>query len=281
MNIIRDKSGLDELHRKIQAENASLGFIPTMGALHQGHLSLIERAQKENTYTICSVYVNPTQFNDPKDFDRYPRPIENDLKILEKSGCDYAFVPTNDIMYVQKTVMKYDFGSLEHVMEGKFRPGHFNGVATIVGKLFNLVKPTRAYFGQKDLQQTVVIRTLVNDLSFDIELVICDTLREPDGLAMSSRNTLLKPEHRSKAVLLYKALSQAKELYLSGASISDIQKSATAAIVSDKDFKLEYFEIVDLQSLISLKENTGLKPVAICVASFLGEIRLIDNMVIS
>jgi pantoate--beta-alanine ligase len=278
---VENRGELAEIKKEAIISGKKIGFVPTMGALHNGHLSLINRSKAENDITICSVYVNPTQFNDSKDFNRYPRDVEKDIELLKTVGCDYVFTPSDTEMYPDKMALSISFGSLENVMEGKFRPGHFNGVGVVVAKLFNLVKPDRAYFGQKDLQQTVIIKKMAETLSFDVELVICDTLREESGLAMSSRNALLAESDKELAPMVFKSLQIAKDLYLKGINIVEIINKATEAIKLNSRFRLEYFELVDLDSLISLEKNEKKLPIAVCIACFLGEIRLIDNIVIS
>lgn len=277
---IDKKEQLAEIKRQAIILGKTIGFVPTMGALHQGHLSLISKSRAENDITICSVYVNPTQFNNSNDFSRYPRDVEKDAEMLREVGCDYVFTPSDSEMYPDKMSLNISFGHLETVMEGKFRPGHFNGVGVVVAKLFNLVKPNRAYFGQKDLQQTIIIKKLVETLLFDVELIICDTLREQDGLAMSSRNTLLTLDERKVASILFQALNKAKTLYLEGEKIPEIVEKATLVINNNPSFKLEYFEIVDLETLLPILENTKKTPIAICIACFLGQVRLIDNFVV-
>jgi len=255
----------------------SVGFVPTMGALHQGHLSLVKKCKDENDVTVCSIFVNPIQFNNPQDFEKYPQTLEQDLDLLEKVNCDLVFVPTAKEMYPTLPKLQFDFGSLENVLEGAFRPGHFNGVGIVVSKLFHHVQPTVAYFGQKDLQQTLVIKRMVADLGFPIKIVIADICREQDGLAMSSRNVRLTPKMREIAPLLYKSISIFRERVQHGVSI---QKSREEAVnfLQDKEIRLEYLEIAETSSL-SLINDTYQGEVAICIAAYLGEVRLIDNVV--
>jgi pantoate--beta-alanine ligase len=256
----------------------SVGFVPTMGALHEGHLSLIRKSKKENKITVCSIFVNPIQFNNQADFDKYPNTLEQDLKLLEAEGCDLVFVPSSSEMYPTKPSTKFDFGALEHVMEGAFRPGHFSGVAIVVSKLFNIVRPKIAYFGQKDLQQTLVVKQLVADLGFQLKLDIVETAREKDGLAMSSRNLRLQPSLRAEAPLLYAELLKAKSKLLKGESIEMVSILAKHSINAIKNVKIEYFEIADATTLQPIKNNFK-GEVAICVAAFFGDVRLIDNVV--
>ena len=257
----------------------SIGFVPTMGALHAGHISLIEAARAANDLTVCSIFVNPTQFNNPEDLARYPRTLAVDCQLLQVAGCEVVFAPSAQEMYPETAQIKFDFGALERVMEGQFRPGHFNGVGVVVSKLFNIVQPDRAYFGQKDLQQVAVVRRLMLDLGFQIELHTCPTLREADGLAMSSRNANILPEHRPVATAIFHALSQAKVLILAGQTAQTVRKEIDEIFAQYPDFKLEYFEIVNLYSLVAVTDRQPEGQTALCVAAFLGKVRLIDNFV--
>lgn len=257
----------------------SVGFVPTMGALHEGHISLIRRAKKENELTVTSIFVNPTQFNNPDDLARYPRTLETDLARLEEAGCDVVFVPSVQEMYPEPAVLKMDFGRLEQILEGAFRPGHFNGVGLVVSKLFHVVKPQRAYFGQKDIQQCAVINRLVNDLSFGIELVFCETVREADGLAMSSRNVRLSPEKRKAASFIYQSLLRGKELLLTGLSPAEAERIIAAGYKEHPDFDLEYYEIVAFSDLERIAFYDASVKTAIVVAAHLDGVRLIDNLI--
>ncbi|MEA5428099.1 pantoate--beta-alanine ligase [Arcicella lustrica] len=256
----------------------SVGFVPTMGALHQGHLSLIETAKNQNDIVVCSIFVNPTQFNNPHDLAVYPRTLEADCQMLEEANCDIVFAPSAAEMYPSLPTLKFDFGTLENVMEGKFRPGHFNGVGIVVSKLFNIVQPNKAYFGQKDLQQCAVINCLVKDLSFSLDLVICPTQREKDGLAMSSRNRNLSEEQRVIAPEIYKSLTAASELlkHQSSTAVKQFVKEYFEVI---EDIELEYFEISDFDTLLPIEELSVGKT-ALCIAAFMGKTRLIDNIII-
>lgn len=269
-----------ETQEYLKKQNKTIGFVPTMGALHAGHISLIERAKTENELTVCSIFVNPTQFNNPEDLKKYPRTLEKDCEMLEAAGCDVVFAPSAEEMYPNLPALKFDFGSLETVMEGKFRPGHFNGVGIVVAKLFHIVKPTKAYFGLKDLQQVAVIRRMVNDLSFDLELIPCPTLREPDGLAMSSRNTRLSPEARALAPQIFKALNLAKESLQKVGNINLAKESVNQHFRQYPEFELEYFEISDFDTLEPLESYDKSKKAALCIAAFLGGVRLIDNILV-
>lgn len=255
----------------------SVGLVPTMGALHEGHLSLVRRAEKENDIVVASVFVNPVQFNNSTDFEKYPRTPERDIEMLQNAGCDAVFVPSEKEIYPVPVTDKYDFGDLERVMEGVCRPGHFNGVAIVVRKLFEIVMPDRAYFGEKDFQQQAIIRKLVADLSLNLTIVPCDIVREKDGLAMSSRNMRLTPEERAVAPMIYKVLSEVAALKDS-LSPDEMKKSALEKYADIKDFDVEYVEITDETNLKSIKSWDNCKNARIFVALQLGQIRLIDNL---
>lgn len=259
----------------------SLGLVPTMGALHQGHVDLVIRSLEKCDYTIVSIFVNPTQFNNPEDFDKYPQSLDQDLKLLENAGVDAVFVPTVETMYPKKPEITLDFGSLERILEGAFRPGHFNGVGIIVSKLFHIIQPDVAFFGQKDLQQVAIIRRLVSEFSFPVQLEIVPTRREPDGLAMSSRNRRLSQLQRIQALLLFQSLSDAKDLLLKGQPWETIKKSVETLYEKEEGVKLDYFALVDREKFELLDAFEPGKKSSICVAAFLGEIRLIDNLPIN
>jgi pantoate--beta-alanine ligase len=249
-----------------------------MGALHQGHISLIEACKQQNQLTVCSIYINPTQFNNQDDLLKYPRTFEKDLAVLENAGCDVVFFPANEEMYPEHSVLKMDFGALDKVMEGQFRPGHFSGVALVVSKFFNIVHPDHAYFGQKDWQQFAVIQKLVDELKFDLTLHRVDTLREGDGLAMSSRNLRLEARQREQATIFYQSLVEAKKALIAGQSVAEV-KNFIQQKVKSKGIQLEYFEVADsknLNLLDSVKEKKN--QIILCIAGYVGEIRLIDNM---
>ncbi|MFD2570118.1 pantoate--beta-alanine ligase [Spirosoma soli] len=257
----------------------SIALVPTMGALHDGHITLIDTAKRDNDVIVSSIFVNPVQFNNPDDLARYPRTLEEDCQKLEAAGCDIVFTPSVNEMYVESPVLKLNFGELETVMEGAFRPGHFNGVGIVVAKLFNIVQPNRAYFGQKDLQQVAVVRRLIRDLSFPVDLIRCPTVRENDGLAMSSRNRNLAPGEREQAPLLYKALTLAHDLLMEGQSTSQAKAAVTGFFTTNPNFRLEYVDIVNADTLQSVGEVLAPGQTAICLAAHLGNVRLIDNLV--
>ena len=270
---------LQNLIIDFKKQGKSIGFAPTMGALHEGHLSLIAKAKSECDISVCSIFVNPTQFNDPKDLEKYPRTEEKDSKMLLSAGNDILFMPSVNEIYPPDLDLKntIDFGEMAHVMEGAFRPGHFDGMAQVVKRLLDIVQPNRLFMGQKDFQQISIVQNMLFQLKSDIQLIMCETMRENDGLAMSSRNIRLTPEHRKKAPLIYKTLLKAKKMSAKK-SPEDIKKWAISQFLSP-DFKPEYFDIVDGKTLQSITnfETTGF--VVACVATWLGEVRLIDNVV--
>lgn len=278
MEVFKDIIPLKNYLKSHRFKGKSIGLVPTMGALHEGHISLVENAREDNDITVCSIYVNPTQFNNKNDLKAYPRNLEKDLSMLEEKGCDVVFVPSDDIMYAEKSAMTISFGSLEHVMEGKFRPGHFNGVGIVVSKLLNIVQPDKAYFGQKDLQQYLIIKRLVNELMFPVEIKQVNIVREADGLAKSSRNLRLSKEDRQKSVVLYRALLKVKEELEKGKNVDEARAQA-ATMFNVNGVQLEYLEIVDTTNLRTVENVSKEKDVAVCVAAMVGDIRLIDNII--
>ncbi|OWP63491.1 pantoate--beta-alanine ligase [Hymenobacter amundsenii] len=281
MEILTTAAAL-QAHTEIWRRNGQrIGLVPTMGALHEGHLQLVRAAARECDVVVASIFVNPTQFNNPDDFRLYPRLPEADAALLAPAGCTVLFLPQVAEMYPRPTVLQVDFGPLERVMEGEHRPGHFNGVATVVSKLFHLSRPHRAYFGQKDFQQVAIVRQLISDLSFDLELVAFPTVREPDGLAMSSRNRRLNVEARALAPFLYQSLQRAEQLVRA----AELPPAAVSATVADllaqvPGLELEYMAVVDAHTLQPLAEWDPARPVALCLAAHLGDVRLIDNVVV-
>ncbi len=261
-------------------DGKSVGFVPTMGALHEAHLSLIEYSANDNDITTASIFVNPKQFNNPADLEHYPRMLDKDLKLLQEKGCDVVFAPSVEEMYPEPVLKEYDFGQLDKVMEGKFRPGHFNGVAIVVKRLFDIIKPDKAYFGKKDFQQLTIIQELVRIEKLPIEIIPCPTLREPDGLAMSSRNIRLTESQRAVAAGIYATLQDVKK-ELNHKSIDDINKLVSDRISSIPEMKLEYFEIVDSHTLMPISSKQDCHQCIACIAVYLGEIRLIDNMMLN
>lgn len=257
-----------------------VGFVPTMGALHKGHLSLVQKAVDENPLVVVSIFVNPTQFNDSKDLDRYPRTLVADMKLLETTGCQIVFAPDVTEIYPEPDTRKFDFGQLDKVMEGKHRPGHFNGVAQVVSKLFEMVQPQKAYFGLKDFQQLAVIKNMVKQLNFSVEIVPCPIIREESGLAMSSRNELLSSEERANAAAISQTLFKAKELK-TGKTVSELEKWVAETINKNPYLEVEYAEIVDDTELQPVKNWDEQSVKILCVAVFCGKIRLIDNIVLN
>ena len=254
-----------------------IGFVPTMGALHEGHLSLINRAKKDNDIVVCSVFVNPIQFNNPADLEKYPRTPEKDIEKLEQAGCDAVFMPTAEEMYPDKVEDHYDFGDIEHVMEGACRPGHFNGVAIVVRKLFEIVNPNKAYFGEKDFQQLAIIKKMVRDLNMNLEIVPCPIVREIDGLAMSSRNVRLNEAERAIAPKIFATLNDAISKK-DALSPSEMKKYTLDKYAEIKEFDVEYVEITDEINLKSLENWNECDHARIFVALQLGPVRLIDNV---
>lgn len=280
MRIFQEPADINSLLRKERTLGKKVGFVATMGALHEGHLALIAASKRENDITVCSIFVNPTQFNNKEDLQKYPRPFDLDHQKLEEAGCDVLFAPSESQMYPEPPRLKMDFGNLETVMEGKFRPGHFNGVGIVVGKLFNIIQPDTAYFGQKDYQQFLVISTLLKDLSFPIRLVCYPTVRESSGLALSSRNLRLNEREKALAPIIFKCLQNASEGILSGHSIESVKSKVSSSLEQNSDFKLEYTEVADSETLEILNGNISSRKVVICIAAFLGGVRLIDNVLV-
>ncbi len=256
----------------------SAGFVPTLGALHEGHLRLVGRSCAENDITSVSIFVNPIQFNNPEDLAKYPRTLENDLHLLEETGCDLVFVPSVREMYPVPVTEKYDFGELDKVMEGAHRPGHFNGVAIVVKRLFDIIHPDRAYFGEKDFQQLRIIQLLVKMENLPVEIVPCPTVREADGLAMSSRNRRLSAGERETAPEIYRTLLGAREL-AKKLPVDEVRR-ISAERLERKGFIVDYFEIADVASLQPVGSWEDAPELIACVAAFLGSVRLIDNMIL-
>jgi len=279
MDIFKEILPLKALLGSLRSNSNSIGFVPTMGALHRGHVALIEASQRENSKTICSIFVNPAQFNNPDDLAKYPRTLEKDLDMLSKAGCDIIFCPPPEEMYSTTIQLKFDFGSLDKVLEGKFRPGHFSGVALVVSKLFNIVGPDHAYFGQKDFQQYKVIEKLIAELKFNVILRSVPIEREPDGLAMSSRNSRLTVDQRKGAIIFYESLVLAKRLLSRGSDIKSTIEFITKEISQKNGIRLEYFELADTTNLMPL-ENVSDKAILL-IAGFVGEVRLIDNLLLA
>ena len=277
MLIVKRVKDLENHLKKARKQGLKVGFVPTMGALHKGHISLIETSRKRCKLTVCSIFVNPTQFTDAADLEKYPRPIADDIQKLEGAGCDILFNPPVNQMYADNEQWHLNIGELEYLLEGKFRPGHYQGVTQVVYKLFNIIMPDRAYFGQKDYQQVLVVRKMVELLNMPVTLVMCPIEREPDGLAMSSRNIHLTADDRKHALILSKALNITKENFDSN-YIEKIQEYAIQMITHEPGVQLEYFEIVDGNTLHEADKDT--QNIVALVAARVGNTRLIDNVII-
>ena len=270
---------LEELRAGVRGLPRPLGFVPTMGFLHAGHLSLVEQARRDSQGVVVSIFVNPTQFGPQEDLARYPRDLPRDLGLLEAAGVDLVWTPTSEVIYPPGFQTWVTVDELTRGLEGGLRPGHFRGVATVVAKLFNAVAPERAYFGQKDAQQAAVIRRMARDLDFPIEVVVCPTLREPDGLAMSSRNTYLDPEQRRAAPVLFRALVAARTAYQAGERDAELLRQVMRAVLADEPLAVtQYVSCADCDTLEELEHVTGRALLSMAVR--IGATRLIDNLVL-
>lgn len=277
MERITTVAALRELVDAARGEGKKVGLVPTMGALHKGHISLVERCVAENDVTVVSVFVNPTQFNDKRDLELYPRTPDEDCAMLEKAGCTYVFTPSVEEVYPEPDTRVFELGTVAEVMEGRFRPGHFNGVAQVVSKLFAMVAPHRAYFGEKDFQQIAVIRAMAAQLQFDIDIVACPIVREEDGLALSSRNTRLTVNQRRNAPqiadTLFKSLTFAQSH-----TVEQTIAYVVDTINAVDEMRVEYYEIVDGDSLLPVKDWNDSDFIVGCITVYNGEVRLIDNI---
>lgn len=280
MEIIRTVRGLHKAVADARSKNRSIGLVPTMGALHAGHMSLVDRSMKENGFTVVSVFVNPTQFNNPDDLRTYPRTEEADCRLLEAAGVDVAFIPTVEEMYPEPDTRVFDLGPVAQVMEGAMRPGHFNGVAQVVSRLMVMASPDRAYFGEKDFQQIAVIRRMVELEGFELEIVPCAIVREADGLAMSSRNVRLDEQARAIAPQIHRILAESVELRRSGCEAAEVERLTLEAINNVDGLEAEYYQIVDAKTMqpISKWSEAGELGAAGCATVFCGGVRLIDNI---
>ena len=278
MKIMKSFSTVSSLQQTLALHAGQVvGFVPTMGALHQGHISLVERARKECDVVVVSVFVNPTQFNDKNDLKNYPRTPEADAAMLEAAGVDYVLFPSVEEIYPEPDTRVFDFGQIDKVMEGATRPGHFNGVAQVVSRLFAIVNPTKAYFGEKDFQQIAVIRAMCSQLGLTLEIIDCPIIRDVDGLARSSRNTLLTPEHRAAAPHIYEVLSAAATK-LSEMTPQQLTEWVVAEVENNPLLKVIYFQAVDALSLQQVENWEDSARIQGCIAVQAGEIRLIDNI---
>jgi len=278
MDIVVKAEELKGLLAKVRSEGKDIGFVPTMGALHQGHISLVELAGKESDVVVVSIFVNPNQFNNSDDLKNYPRTIDADKSLLEETACQILYYPTVEEVYPEKDERVFDFGLLDKVMEGEFRPGHFNGVAQVVSRFFDLVQPDMAFFGEKDFQQLAIIRSMAKMLNYNIKIVPCPIIREKDGLAMSSRNTLLSKEYRGVAPLIYKTLVESKKL-MNSDNIKEVINFVKEKINASDLLEVEYFSIVDGETLQPIDEWNQSEYIVGCIAVFADKVRLIDNLI--
>ena len=278
MRLYKTKKDLTVLLKNSKANNIEIGFVPTLGALHNGHISLVTKAKNESGLVVCSIFVNPTQFNDPKDFAKYPVTINEDIYLLEKAGCDVLFLPSVNEMYPDglKTAFNFELGFLETILDGKFRPGHFQGVCQVMDRLLSIVLPDKLFMGQKDFQQCMVLKKMTASNFPELQLIVCPTERAFDGLAMSSRNVRLSIEERQRAKKIFTTLQFLKTNVKPG-DVSGLKLIATNNLAED-GFKVDYVEIANAQTLQLLDNWDGNEPLVFLIAAFLNEVRLIDNM---
>ena len=279
MIIIKRTQKLKDFISEFQLGGKKIGFVPTMGALHDGHISLIKKSKSQNSLTICSIYVNPTQFNNVIDLNKYPVTLEKDIDKLEVAACDILFLPSTEEMYVNNEVNEhYDLGMLEHILEGKYRPGHFQGVCTIVDKLLKAIKPNTLYLGKKDYQQCMVINKMITDKKYEVRLEICETIREQRGLAMSSRNLRLNEVERIDALKIIETLKNIKKDIKPG-NLEEIKIKATKYLTKN-GYKVDYTEIADAATLEIVSDWDGKAKLVALVAAYLNNVRLIDNIIL-
>lgn len=278
MIVIKSAPELDHFLNALKIKNKKIGFVATMGALHSGHISLIERSRRENDTTVCSIFVNPRQFNDPKDLEKYPRPIEKDILLLTKAGCDVVFIPSYEDIYPPDYVEpEINLEGLDTILEGAMRPGHFHGVALVVKRLFDCVRPDTAYFGQKDYQQTLVIKQIVKEFKLPIKIEVTEILREENGLAMSSRNIRLSEEQRKSAGFIYSTLLQLKK-NIKSVDLNEALEQARETLLKEDNIKIEYLVVVEPETLLPIKKMEENKPaIALVVVNYFG-VRLLDNL---
>lgn len=280
MHIFKEPEDIISYLQQKRQAGKKWGFVPTMGALHQGHLSLVKKAKEENELVVCSIYVNPTQFNDPGDFERYPKTLENDILLLEKASCDILFLPDTGNIYPsgKNQLEKYELGKLEYMLEGEFRPGHFQGVCQIVQRLMRIIRPERLYLGQKDFQQCMVIKKLLKLIDIPTHVIICPIIRESNGLAMSSRNMRLSAEEKSKASGIFAALSYLYQNIKPGSL--EVILGEAEKILTRHSLRTEYIKIATLADLHLVEDWDGSTEVIALIAAYMGDIRLIDNMIL-
>lgn len=277
MKIYKTTKGLENALQKLRAESKSIGLVPTMGALHAGHLSLVKRCVEENDVCVVSVFVNPTQFNNQTDLEKYPRTLEADAALLAGAKCSILFAPSVKQIYPKPDTRVFDFGQLDKVMEGVHRPGHFNGVGQVVSRLFDIVKPGKAYFGEKDYQQLAIIRKMVKDYKYPIEIVGCPIVREKDGMALSSRNMRLSKDERKRAVRISQTLFKSVEM-VATKSLEEVKQWVIDEINKDSILNVEYYDIVNSETMQSVKSWKDADKITGCITVYCGEVRLIDNI---
>ena len=277
MEIVHTVRDLQASLSALRAQGKTVGLVPTMGALHAGHASLVKRSVAENDATVVSVFVNPTQFNDKTDLEKYPRTLEADCRLLDECGATIAFAPSVEEVYPEPDTRRFSYAPLDTVMEGKYRPGHFNGVCQVVSKLFDMVKPDRAYFGEKDFQQLAIIREMVRQMHFPLQIVGCPIVREADGLALSSRNKRLTPEQRTEALQISQTLFASVE-YAKSHTVAETKQFVEDRIAAAPGLRLEYFSLVDGNTLQDVSAWDDSTYIVGCITVFCGEVRLIDNI---
>ena len=277
MQVLNTKNELISLLENLRKEGKKIGFVPTMGALHEGHLSLVKESKHNSDITVVSIFVNPTQFNDQEDLKRYPRTLDKDIELLKTVDCDIAFAPSVEEIYPEPDTRCFSYAPLDTVMEGAFRPGHFNGVCQIVSKLFDAVQPDRAYFGEKDFQQLAIIREMVRRMNYPLEIVGCPIVREEDGLALSSRNARLSVEEHKNALKISQTLFESRT-FATSHTVAETQKFVEDAIAAAPGLRLEYFELVDGNTLQKIANWEDTSYAVGCITVFCGEVRLIDNI---
>ncbi|MGM0498097.1 MAG: pantoate--beta-alanine ligase [Bacteroidota bacterium] len=277
MDVFQTKNELQDKIIRLKQKNYSIGFVPTMGALHEGHLSLVECCNKENDITVVSIFVNPAQFNDREDYEKYPRDVQKDIDWLEEFDCDIVFNPSESEMYPEPDNRTFDFGELDKILEGYYRPGHFNGVAKVVSKLFDYVRPHKAYFGEKDFQQLAIIRQLTEQENMDIDIIGCPIIREEDGLAMSSRNERLNSEERKNAAEISRVLFESREKK-DEMTVEEIKNRVKNQLNKNVYINVEYFDIVDEKNFKTVQTWRETQNIRGVIAAWVGNIRLIDNI---
>ena len=280
MEICRTIIEVRNILQKTREAKKSIGLVPTMGALHQGHLKLIEASKKKCDFTVASIFVNPTQFNNPEDLTKYPKTIDEDIIKLTDTGCEALFLPSDEEIYPSPPSLKIKLDNIGEQLEGKFRTGHFDGVGLVVSKLFNIIQPDQAFFGQKDIQQFYIIKALVDQLNFPIQMNMVPTMREPNGLAMSSRNMRLSTEELMEATLIIKTLNKAQERLLSGIDTITVRAEVQKLFAASDRLALEYFEIVNTDDFKPTQQLKDKEKIALCIAAEIGQVRLIDNLML-